>query len=87
VGQVSGDTSPEAQAVQDEGYRRMSPARKLALVWSLRRTVLALARARLLAAEGPLDEDEILERLAKLWLPEALHQQVCAERRRRRGGA
>ena len=41
------DTSPEAEAILMEGYRRMSPTQKLRRVLDLNRTVQILALARI----------------------------------------
>jgi hypothetical protein len=63
------DTSPEVEAILLEGYRRMSPAEKLARVLDLNRAVEELARARLRRQYGPdLSEREERLRLAALHL-------------------
>jgi len=63
------DTSPEAERVQLEGYRRMAPREKLARVFSLNRTLERLASARIEAWYGPdLSERELRLRLAALRL-------------------
>ncbi|MBA2245339.1 MAG: hypothetical protein H0W11_10310, partial [Gemmatimonadetes bacterium] len=41
------DTSPDAERVLLEGYRRMSPREKLQRVVALNRTLEQLARARI----------------------------------------
>ena len=66
----SDDTTPKARAVLLDGFRRMSPARKMRRVLDLNRTLDRLARARILAQYGPdLSEREIRLRLAALRLP------------------
>jgi hypothetical protein len=63
------DTAPEVEAILLEGYRRMSPAEKLARVLDLNRAVEDLARARLRKQYGPdLSEREERLRLAALHL-------------------
>lgn len=59
-----------AEALWIEGLRRMSPVEKLCRVADLNRTVVGLARERILSWHGPeISEREILLRLASLWLP------------------
>jgi len=61
------DTSPEAQRVLVEGYRRMSPADKLQRVFELTEATRQMARARIVAEYGPnISEREIRLRLAAL---------------------
>jgi hypothetical protein len=63
------DTSPDIDRVQVEGYRRMTPARRLARVFSLNRTLERLASTRIEAWYGPdLPERELRLRLAALRL-------------------
>jgi hypothetical protein len=63
------DTPPEVETILLEGYRRMSPAEKLARVLDLNRAVDDLARARLRKQYGPdLSEREERLRLAALHL-------------------
>jgi hypothetical protein len=72
---LSPDTHPDAEAVLIRGLRQMGGEKRLARVFSLRRTVLALARARILQQHGPLPEREIRLRLAALWLdPDTLER-------------
>ncbi len=69
------DTSPHAEHVLIEGYRRMSPQRKLERVAALNRALEQLQRARLRAEYGPaLSERELRLRLAALRLPRAVMQ-------------
>lgn len=67
---VSGlsDTSPEAERVLIEGYRRMSPAEKLERVFSLNRALEQLQAARIRADYGDISEREMRLRLASLRL-------------------
>jgi hypothetical protein len=63
------DTSPEAERILIEGYRRMSPAKKLQRVVALNRAVEQLAAARILSQYGPdLPGRELRLRLAALRL-------------------
>lgn len=69
-GSVFEDTRAGIEDRLIEGYRRMSPAGKLARVESLNRALTALAAARIRARYGPdLDERELRLRLASLRLP------------------
>lgn len=63
------DTSPAAEAFLIDGYRRMSPRRKLERVVALNRTVEQLAAVRLRAQYGSdLTPREMRLRLAALRL-------------------
>ncbi|HEX8693834.1 MAG TPA: hypothetical protein VF746_15535 [Longimicrobium sp.] len=62
------DTSPEAERVLIEGYRRMSPAEKLERVFALNRMLEQLQRARITAEYGDIPECEMRLRLASLRL-------------------
>lgn len=62
------DTSPEAERVLIEGYRRMSPAEKLERVFSLNRALEKLQAARIRADYGDIPEREMRLRLASLRL-------------------
>ncbi len=71
------DTSPAAERWLIEGYRRMSPRRKLERVTALNRALEQLQRARLRAEYGPgLSERELRLRLAALRLPRAVMRKV-----------
>ncbi len=65
---INSDTSPEAEAILIEGYRRMSPRRKLEMVEEMTISVQQLALARILKQYGPIPEREQRLRLASLWL-------------------
>ena len=63
------DTSPDAERVLIDGYRRMSPAEKLQRVASLNRALVELSTARLRAQYGAtMSPRELRLRLAALWL-------------------
>ena len=62
------DTSPEAEEVLIEGYRRMSPASKLQKVGELTRAVQQMALARIRAEHPAADARELRLRLASLWI-------------------
>jgi len=63
------DTSPEAQRVLIEGWRRMTPTQKLRRVAALNRALVQLAAARIRKQYGDVPEDEMRLRLAALRLP------------------
>lgn len=66
---ATSDTSPAAERVLVEGYRRMSPIEKLGRVVAMNRALEQLARARLRAQYGPdLPERELRLRLGALRL-------------------
>jgi len=61
------DTTPEIEALQIEGYRKMGPLGRLARALDLGQATRDLARARIRAKYGPdLDEREERLRLAAL---------------------
>jgi hypothetical protein len=67
------DTSPEAEAILIEGYRRMSPQDKLRQVAELNRMADTMALARIRAWYGPdLSEREEKLRLAALHIDREL---------------
>ncbi len=78
------DTSPAAERVLIEGYRRMAPARKAAQVASLTRAVQQLALARLRADAPDASEQELRVKLAALWLPKDLLERVLVYESARR---
>jgi hypothetical protein len=55
----TGDTTPEARSVQHELYRKMSPGKKLELVFACRRLGHELARAGI-RLQNPHASDEEL---------------------------
>ena len=64
------DTPAQIERLVIEGYRAMSPARKLERVASLNRALVALVRARLRRQYGgDLTERELRLRFAALYLP------------------
>lgn len=73
---LSRDTTPEAEAVQIEIYRRMSPGRKLALVEEANRTARALALAGLRQRYPDADGTELFRRLMDLTLGRELAAEV-----------
>lgn len=67
------DTSPSAERFLVEGYRKMSPAKKLARVFDLSETLRQLSRQRIVDRWGDkLSEREIRFKLAELYLDRAL---------------
>lgn len=62
------DTSPDAERVLIEGYRRMTPAERLERVFELNHALEQLQRARITADYGDIPEREMRLRLASLRL-------------------
>jgi hypothetical protein len=62
------DTSPEAQQILIEGYRRMTPTQKLQRVESLDRALVLLQKARIRADYGDIPDEEMRMRLGALRL-------------------
>lgn len=73
---LSRDTTPEAEAVQIEIYRGMSPGRKLELVEEANRTGRALSLAGLRQRHPTAGPDELFRRLMDLTLGEELAAEV-----------
>jgi hypothetical protein len=65
------DTHPNAARVLVEGYRRMSPKQKLAIVGDLTRTTRALAEARIRTQYPGATDREVKLRVASLTLGRA----------------
>lgn len=74
------DTTPAAERVLIDGYRRMSPARKAGQVSSLTQAVQQLALARLRAESPEASDQQLRLELAALWLPKELLERVVAHR-------
>ncbi len=70
------DTSPEAEAILIEGYRRMSPSQKLQRVLDLNRTVQILALARIREQYPEANAREVKLRLASLWIDAKIMRSV-----------
>ncbi|MGQ0642646.1 MAG: hypothetical protein ACT4P6_18035 [Gemmatimonadaceae bacterium] len=71
------DTSPAAERLIIEGYRRMTPAQKLECVLSLNRALVELASARLRHQYGPdIPPHELRLRLAALRLDAKLMREA-----------
>ncbi len=62
------DTSPEAERIIIEGYRRMTPTQKLQRVESLNRALVLLQKARIRADYGDIPDEEMRMRLGALRL-------------------
>jgi hypothetical protein len=65
---LSEDTAPAVEALLIAGYRRMTPAQKLARVEALNETALQFAAARVRREHPGIPERELRLRLASLWL-------------------
>lgn len=67
--EILNDTSPDAERVLIDGYRKMSPARKLQRVFDLSETLRQMSRQRIVERYGAsLSERDIRLRLAALYL-------------------
>ena len=62
------DTSPEVEAYVAEGYRRMTPAARIARVVALNGALLSLAEADERRRHPDADQREIDLRVASRWL-------------------
>jgi hypothetical protein len=70
------DTSPEAEKVLIELYRRMPPSWKLKQVLDLNRTVELLAMADIRRRHPDADERELRLRLGSRWLDREIMRKV-----------
>jgi hypothetical protein len=70
------DTSPAAERILVEGFRRMTPADKMKRVASMNRAVEQFALARLRAQYGEMSETEQRLRLAALRLDPGIMRTV-----------
>ena len=76
---IPSDTSPDAERVLIEGYRRMSPAEKLQRVAALNRALVTLSTARLREQYGAaMSSQELRLRLAALRLDPEIMRTVLA---------
>lgn len=71
------DTHPAILALMLEGYRRMTPAQKLARCGDLSTAVRQLAAARIRAEHPEADEREVLLRVASLLYPADLMERAA----------
>lgn len=81
---LSRDTSPEAERVQMELLRRMSPARKLALMAGLLATGRELVLAGIRHRNPEASHEELEDRFAMLMLGPDLGGSFVSARRARR---
>lgn len=70
------DTSPEAERVLVEGYRRMTPTQKLQRVDSLNQALRTLAAARIRSQYGDVSPEEMRMRLGALRLGRELMMKI-----------
>ena len=70
------DTTPEARQVQFELYRRMSPARKIELIFDAYRTGRMLAMAGIRMSNPTATEKQLWHIWAKKHLGEDLYNKV-----------
>lgn len=76
------DTSPAAERVLLDGYRRMSSVRKARQISELTRGAQQMALARLRGEDPGATERELQLRLAALWLPADLLERVVLHAQR-----
>jgi hypothetical protein len=75
------DTTPKAREVQYDLYRRMSPARKIEMVFDACRTGRLLSMAGIRMQNPSASEDEVWHIWAKRHLGEELYKKVYGNRR------
>ncbi len=80
------DTSPEAERVVIEAYRRMSPVRRARQVEELSQAVQQLQQARIRAEHPGSTEEELRLLFVEAWLPPELAAPVVARMRTRSAG-
>lgn len=73
---LSRDTTPDAEAVQLEVFRKMSPRRKLELMAEANRNAREMALAGLRLRHPDADEEELFRRLMDLTLGAELAERV-----------
>jgi len=73
---LSRDTTPDAEAVQLDIFRKMSPRRKLQLMEKANRNAREMALAGLRLRHPDADEEELFRRLMDLTLGEELAERV-----------
>lgn len=61
------DITPEAEAVQEEPFRRMSPEERLQLASELSEFMRELALAGLRSRHPELSERQLIRELVRLW--------------------
>jgi hypothetical protein len=80
----SPDTNPEVERVQIELIRKMSPARKVALVRSLSRTMIQASRENIRSLHPDLSEEELNLLFIELYYGKDLADRVRADLERRK---
>jgi len=80
----SSDTSPEAEQVQIELIRKMSPAKKFNLVRSMTRTMIQASRANIRALHPDANESEQRLLFIELYYGKELAQRVRMDSERRK---
>jgi len=70
------DTSPEANAVQIEAYRRMGGARRLQVVFDLNALARTLTLAGIRSRHPSYDEEQVKRAYARLVLGDDLYREV-----------
>lgn len=82
---LSADTTPEAAFIQQECWRQMAPAGKLALVRALTQAVLRLENVGIRRREPSLDNAGVFRRAASQRLGVALAARIYGPADRGRG--
>jgi len=80
----SPDTSPEAERVQIELIRKMSPARKFNLVRSMTRTMIQASRENIRLLHPHLSEEELNLLFIELYYGKDLADRVRVDRERQK---
>jgi hypothetical protein len=80
----SPDTSPEAERVQIELIRKMSPARKFNLVRSMTRTMIQASRDNIRSLHPHLSEKELNLLFIELYYGKDLANRVRVDQERRK---
>jgi len=80
----SPDTSPEAERVQIELIRKMSPTRKLNLVRSMTRTMIQASRENIRSLHPHLSEEELNLLFIELYYGKDLSDRVRVDLERRK---
>jgi hypothetical protein len=74
------DTSPDAQAVQDDQYRRLGGSERVAIQFRLGSAARAMTRAGIRARHPDYNEDQVNMALARILLGDPLVRTVWPDR-------
>lgn len=70
------DTHPAMESILIEGYRKMSPAKRLKMAWEMSDTIRALAKAGILKRHPGISDEELRKRMGALFLGRELSIKV-----------